>query len=308
MEIKALSYAVVDAVDPSAWTRFGETVLGMMAIPNGPGIALKMDSRIGRILVQPARSDRYAASGWELADQRHFNAALDRLRAAEIPFTRGTTEEIAMRHVQDMVWFRDPAGNRHELVWGFVTDCRRFQSPQAVPAFVTGGLGLGHVVLPAPRFDETSLFLSDVMGFGLADILVHHPGGPDAAALAQRIHFLHCDNGRHHSLALFEGQVPSGCVHLMVEVDSIDEIGRAHDRMQRHGVRQMATLGRHVNDEMISFYMASPGGFAIEYGFGGRVVDWDRHMVWESTAVSLWGHDFSIGFGQSAARGASLAA
>ena len=37
--------------------------------------------------------------------------------------------------------------------------------------------------------------------------------------------------------------------------------------------------------------------FAIEYGFGGRTIDWDRHTVFESTSVSLWGHDFSVGFG-----------
>jgi hypothetical protein len=40
-----------------------------------------------------------------------------------------------------------------------------------------------------------------------------------------------------------------------------------------------------------------PGGFAIEYGFGGRTIDWDHHTVFESTSVSLWGHDFSVGFG-----------
>jgi 3,4-dihydroxy-9,10-secoandrosta-1,3,5(10)-triene-9,17-dione 4,5-dioxygenase len=91
--------------------------------------------------------------------------------------------------------------------------------------------------------------------------------------------------------------VPSGCVHLMFEVDSLDEVGRAYDRMLAQDVRLMATLGKHTNDHMTSFYFMSPGGFAIEYGFGGRTIDWDHHTVFESTSVSLWGHDFSVGFG-----------
>ncbi len=83
----------------------------------------------------------------------------------------------------------------------------------------------------------------------------------------------------------------------MVEVPTMDELGRAYDRMLAHDVRLMATLGKHTNDHMTSFYMATPGGFALEYGFGGRTIDWDRHTVFESTSVSLWGHDFSVGFG-----------
>ncbi|MCY1517455.1 Iron-dependent extradiol dioxygenase [compost metagenome] len=118
---------------------------------------------------------------------------------------------------------------------------------------------------------------------------------PDPAEPEKRIHFLHCNNARHHSLALFECPIPSGCVHLMVEVDSFDEVGRALDRVQAHGVKLSATLGKHTNDEMTSFYMQTPGGFDLEYGSGGKVMDWQRHTAFESTVVSHWGHDFSVG-------------
>ena len=62
----------------------------------------------------------------------------------------------------------------------------------------------------------------------------------------------------------------------------------------RHG--QSWGLGRHCNDQMISFYMKTPGGFDLEYGFGGLTVDWSKHAVFEATKVSQWGHDFSIGY------------
>ena len=85
----------------------------------------------------------------------------------------------------------------------------------------------------------------------------------------------------------------------MVEVPDMDEVGRAMDRRAQHEAKLLATLGRHVNDRMTSFYIQSPSGFALEYGYGGKVCDWSRNVVHETTAVSLWGHDFSIGFGNA---------
>ena len=57
----------------------------------------------------------------------------------------------------------------------------------------------------------------------------------------------------------------------------------------------MASLGQHVNDNMTSFYMLTPSNFALEYGYGGLVVDWDKHAVFEATTISQWGHDWSLG-------------
>jgi 3,4-dihydroxy-9,10-secoandrosta-1,3,5(10)-triene-9,17-dione 4,5-dioxygenase len=151
---------------------------------------------------------------------------------------------------------------------------------------------MGHTVLPAPAFDETVKFCTEIMGFELSDLFNFQPAGPEGPSLP--IHFFHCNNGRHHSLALAGFPVPSGCVHVMVEVESMPEVGRALDRMLAHKVQQTATLGQHTNDKMISFYMRSPSNFDIEYGFGGAVVDWSEHVAHEFTRVSLWGHDFSV--------------
>ncbi|MBF4212361.1 biphenyl 2,3-dioxygenase, partial [Pseudomonas donghuensis] len=85
----------------------------------------------------------------------------------------------------------DPSGNRHELSWGHRSDCLPFVSPQGVPGFVTGDMGLGHTVLPAPDFDATLAFVKNVLGFELSDIFNFRP---DPAAPPIRIHFLHCRN------------------------------------------------------------------------------------------------------------------
>lgn len=295
MDIAALAYCVIAAPDPAAWVDFGETIAGFAAEAVPGGVALRMDERAGRLFIVPGPADRYVASGWELRGMRAFAAALDELAGKGVAFTRGTPAECALRQVVDMAWLTDPAGNRHELFHGPIARFDRFVSPAGVGGFVTGDLGLGHVVLPAPQIAQTRDFLIDVLGLGLSDFMVHRPLGPDGPAM--RIDFLHCANPRHHSLALFEGPVPAGCVHLMVELPDLDEVGRAHDRMLAHGARLMATLGKHTNDRMTSFYVATPGGFALEIGFGGLQLDWARHSEFEFTRVSLWGHDFSVGFG-----------
>ena len=106
---------------------------------------------------------------------------------------------------------------------------------------------------------------------------------------------MHC-NARHHSLGLFEVAHPAGCIHCMVEVDNIDEVGRCEDRRIHSGVKLTATLGRHANDQMVSFYMQTPSGFDMEYGAEGmQVEDWSRYTSFESTVPSYWGHDFSVG-------------
>lgn len=292
IDIRGLGYIVAECADPSRWSRFGTEVLGAMVFEESDGsVRIKIDERPLRILVVPGEQDRYLASGWEVAHEQAFEQALTALEAAGAQPRRAGTDERAGRRVSGLAFFADPSGNRHELFWGLVSDFQPFVSPRGVPRYVTGPLGLGHTVLPAPAFDATWAFWRDVMGFGLSDIYLHR-AGPDAPV--QRLHFTHC-NARQHSLALFEAENPVGCVHIMLEVDSMTEVGRALDRRAAHGAKLMASLGQHVNDNMTSFYMLTPSNFAMEYGYGGLVVDWDQHAVFEATTISRWGHDWSLG-------------
>lgn len=294
IDIRGLAYVAIESTDPARWKLFGEQVMGVMSTPLSNGaLALKLDERPLRYLIIASDHDRYHASGWEVPDPRAFDHAVAELERAHVRLHRATAAELEARHFQDMVWFLDPSGNRHEVVWGVRSDFAPFDSPVGVPCFVTGEQGMGHTVLAAPKFDETWAFWRDVMGFGLSDIY-NHRAGPDAPV--QRLHFAHCNNGREHSLALFEAEAPpSACIHVMAEVPTMTEVGRALDRCKQHGFKLMASLGQHVNDNVISFYMLTPGGFSIEFGYGGTVVDWSKHVVFEATSISYWGHDWSLG-------------
>ncbi|CBL46319.1 2,3-dihydroxybiphenyl-1,2-dioxygenase [gamma proteobacterium HdN1] len=300
MKIHSLGYIGVNCTDPARWASYGTQVLGMMdssAKLTGAGddtVYLKMDDRPYRIIVNKAATDSFAFSGWEIAGPDAFADALKTLEKHGVNFERGSADLAALRRVQELASFSDPDGNRHEIFWGAVSDFQQFASPVGIKKFITGDQGAGHVVLPTPAFDKCKDFYKNVMGFGLSDLMKVR-FTPDPAEPEKRLYFMHC-NERHHSLAIFECPMPAGAVHVMFEADCVDEVGRAMDRMNAHGIKLTGTLGRHANDHMVSFYMQSPSGFMIEFGAEGRTIeDWSRYSPFQSTVNSFWGHDFSVG-------------
>ncbi|KHK89812.1 VOC family protein [Novosphingobium malaysiense] len=293
MIIRELGYMLLGAPGMEEWRAFGSKVIGAMAIDRDDGgLDLKIDDRQGRILIRPDERDRYIAPGWLLSGPDAYQAAIAELRGANVTVTEGTPEECAIRHVTGFSSFIDPSGSRQEIAWGPISDHVAFTSPTRVSGFVTGDLGLGHVVhTSTEHFDETHRFMTEVMGFGLSDIL--HIPIPDAPR-PPRVYFYHCGNGRQHSYALAELPSADGCNHMMLEVATVDDVGYCHDRAAAEQATFTTTLGRHVNDGMFSFYMKTPTGFDIEIGTGGRIIDWDRHTVFETTKGSHWGHQHLV--------------
>ena len=295
IRIESLAYIVAQSTDTAKWKTYGEQVLGMSTSATADGgLFLKMDERSYRIAVVPGAEDRYLASGWEVRDEAAYRDALAALAQAGVEVETADAGLVAARQVKALSSFSDPAGNRHEISHGYTGPKAPFNSPIGVQGFKTGHQGMGHTVLPAAgTFDATLKFWQDVFGFGITDIFNFQPG-PDAPVI--RIYFLHAASGRHHSLALAEMPSPSGCVHAMVEVDTITDVGKAYDRVQKQAVKMMATLGEHENDRMTSFYVMTPGNFALEYGWGGISVEPGKWETTRTQQVSIWGHDFSVGF------------
>ncbi|HUR41639.1 MAG TPA: VOC family protein [Verrucomicrobiae bacterium] len=294
VRIQALGYFVAESTDVSKWKSYAEQVLGAAtsAAPNG-GLYLKIDEREFRAHIVRGQQDRYGSSGWDVASERDFDHAVAALKQAGVAVVEASAQIKAERKAQKLAQFEDPSGNRHELRFGDTGQQSPFKSPIGVKGFKTAGQGMGHTVLPSLQFDASLKFFRDVLGFGLSDTM-SLKFAPDAPPM--RIYFLHAQGGRHHSLALAEMPNPSGCVHVMLEVNEKEEVDRAEKRQQQHGVKLMATMGQHENDKMTSFYMMTPGGFALEYGWGGIDVDPASWKTTEGKQVSIWGHDFSVGF------------
>jgi 3,4-dihydroxy-9,10-secoandrosta-1,3,5(10)-triene-9,17-dione 4,5-dioxygenase len=297
MGIRSLGYLRIEATDIEAWRVFGLKVLGMVEGKGARDDALyfRMDDFPARLVILPGETDRLAAAGWEVANVAELGEVCGRLEAAGVPYKEATKEERADRRVDQMVTFEDPSGNTLEVFHGAALEHRRVVSPYG-HRFVTGEQGLGHVVLSTRDDAEALRFYRDVLGFRLRDSMRLPPQlvGRPADGEPAWLRFFGC-NPRHHSLAFLPMPTPSGIVHLMVEVENTDDVGLCHDRALRRKVPMSATLGRHVNDLMLSFYMKTPGGFDVEFGCEGRQVEDESWIARESTAVSLWGHDFSIG-------------
>ncbi|MFC9553029.1 iron-dependent extradiol dioxygenase HsaC [Rhodococcus sp. NPDC056960] len=297
MSIRSLAYMRIEATDMAAWREYGLKVLGMV---EGKGsdpdaLYLRMDDFPARLVIVPGEHDRLSVSGWETANAAELQEVRDNLSAAGVAFKEGTAEQLQDRRVDELITFEDPSGNTLEAFHGAALEHRRVVSPYG-HKFVTGEQGLGHVVLSTTD-DEASLhFYRDVLGFRLRDSMRLPPQmvGRPADGKPAWLRFFGC-NPRHHSLAFLPMPTPSGIVHLMIEVENSDDVGLCLDRALRKKVKMSATLGRHVNDLMLSFYMKTPGGFDVEFGCEGRQVEDDSWIARESTAVSLWGHDFSVG-------------
>lgn len=298
MSIRALGYMRIEATDVAAWREYGLKVLGMMEAdgPNPDALYLRMDDFPARLVIVPGEKDRLQVSGWEVTDAPGLQRLRETLTKADVAFEEGTKDELAERRVEGMIRFQDPSGNTLEAFYGAQYLARRFVSPYG-HKFVTAEQGLGHVVLTCHDDAEAQAFYQDVLGFRLRDSMrlppqvVGRPADGDPAWLR----FYGC-NPRHHALAFLPLPNPTGIVHLMVEVENSDDVGLCLDRALRKKVKMSATLGRHINDKMLSFYMKTPGGFDIEFGCEGLEVDDHSWIARESTAVSLWGHDFTVGF------------
>lgn len=296
MAVRSLAYIRVESRDIPAWRSFGETVLGAASAPESTDtrLLLRVDDRPWRIRVEQGTQDRFLCAGLEFPSEREYAEGLEGLRKAGVTLREGDAAEARDRQVRGLASCTDPAGNALELVWGNIVAGTPFVSPAGVPDFVTGEAGMGHVVFPTTCYEETRAFYKELLGFGDSDEMrVHFPGGPEQGL---GMSFMHASGPRHHTVAVGEFPAPSGLIHTMLEVRSLNDVGLALDRALAAGVHISSTLGRHTNDKMVSFYMRTPSGFDIEYGYDGQqFYDWSTVTPTFTVKEDLWGHKWDFG-------------
>lgn len=285
MSISQLGYLGFGVGDSAEWESFMTKVLGVTVstrFDNGT-VSYRNDSYKHRFFVVPDGSDDLIFVGLQVADAEALAAMIGRLESAGVDVREGTAEELAVREVEALAVFHDPAGNRLELFHGPTMADTPFESSVIASTFVADEQGLGHCVLRANTLEESEAFFIDVLGFKLSDHIRCDLGGYQV-----NIAFFHM-NPRHHSIAIGCG-LPKRIHHFMLQVSSVDDLGMAFDRTIDAGHRVVQTIGRHPNDRMVSFYAQSPSGFEFEYGWGAIEID---DATWETTTygqVSEWGH------------------
>jgi 2,3-dihydroxybiphenyl 1,2-dioxygenase len=283
MNLQALGYVGIRTRKLEDWSAYATRFLGLQLVDRSRNaLTFRMDDRKQRIVVEAEQGEGPSFYGWEAESAKALDDLAARLERSGVSFARGSRALADERRVKDLIVFSDPIGNRLEVFHGAEIASDPFRPGRAISGFRTGALGMGHAVLTAERLDEVLPFYQDVLGFKPSDYILK----------PFKAYFFHI-NPRHHSLAFIDTG-KNGIHHLMMETCYLDDVGQAYDLALRRPEMIGTTLGRHVNDEVTSFYSWSPSEFLVEYGWGGRTIEpatWTPHERTEGP--SLWGHDRS---------------
>ena len=284
-----LGYVHVEVPDPDPLADFFTDVIGLVPSEPTPARAQTWsdDDAVQRVIVGEGPRNDLAALGFEAVDAAAYDSTLASLTAAGFEVVDGDSDQRRDRRVERLARTEAPWGAAVEVVLGI----ERRPSPVATPlvpgGFLTAGVGFGHAVIATTAFDESVRFATEGLGMVQSDWLQTEI----AEGIELEVRFLHC-NARHHTLALARApfELPQVLHHLMFETNDRDDVGRAFDRALAAGLPIPNGLGRHDNDQMFSFYVASPAGFQVEVGHGARLITepWTDDRRYDE--ISAWGH------------------
>ena len=293
-EISTLGYVVFNASNLDQWETFATDILGLqVGFRSDDVLRLRMDEREHRLIFERGNEDDLCALGWELDTAADLEAYVQLLRGRGVDVVEASPELVQARQVEKIYSCCDPIGFRHEFSYGpkHAPISKPFSSALLVGGgFETGNLGVGHVLAVARDLPESVRFFTECLGLKISDYIRDSNMFPGLDIDAV---FMHTKTGRHHSLATCALPSSKKINHLMIQVRSLDDVGLAFDRVRKAGVPVIMEIGHHPNDQMLSFYVQTPSGFGLEYGWGAIVIDDNNWDVRIFSQLSDWGHRFT---------------
>ncbi len=277
--VSQLGYLGFEVSDMQAWIALSRDVIGAdVGAPEADGtIRCRIDDYEWRYALHQGPLDDMAYAGWECPTLEAFEAACAAVTQFGLKVERTTAELAKTRKVMGLASFV-VGGLPMELYYG--PNLKReipLKLGRTHSGFKTGIGGLGHIVVQTPEMEQTVALFRDVLGFRVSDYIWD-------------ITFMRC-NPRHHSIAVEPGKVgDKRLAHFMLETHTLDDTGHTWDLVRKHEVPFKKTLGKHINDKMISFYMQTPSGFDLEYGCDAIEPDDATWTVAHYDAPSIWGH------------------
>lgn len=286
-----MGYAVIESRQTDAWRQLLGEALGMQADNLSDGaVAARMDDHERRLLVVPGPSEDLQALGMELADEQALSIVLKRLQRRGIEVRESTPEAARQRGVARFWHFTGPKALQIELY----CEPRLIgtRPRMATGSFVTGDKGFGHVAMSTRRPDRMKQFWCEIFDLRHTDDVHYTISGVPMLFEFMRL------NQRHHSIAFVStpkirlDPIRTRIQHLEVQAASLDDLSAAWERCRALGLTIAMSVGQHANDKAVSFYVATPSGFDIEFGWNPLLVDeanWQPE-VW--SRISVWGHRF----------------
>lgn len=287
-----LGYVAIETQRFADWRRFGADAIGLHVDElTRDTTRFRVDEHVCRFLLQRGPAEDVTALGWQVDDHATFETILARVADAGLPVTEGTPEECTLRGVERLWRFPGPKGMSTEIFTAATTSTTPLRMLQS--GFVTGNGGMGHVAITAREPEGIRGYYDRVFDARLSDWVRENIAG---ASL--RIRFLRV-NERHHSIAVAGVQglridpIRTRIQHLNTQVESLDDLLAAYERVIAHGFHMQWSVGQHTNDRELSFYCVTPSGFEWELGWNPIVVTRELEERWAPRtydSISIWGH------------------
>lgn len=190
--------------------------------------------------------------GFELRSADELERAAAELSNSGIEVRAGTADECEQRHVKAFLHFKDPTGNKIDLVVNPHHSGRRY-----FPSRDAGITGFSHVGLCTTDAARDERFWTQVLGARVSDRIGEAP-------------LLRIDEV-HHKVALFP-TARSGVQHVNHQVESIDDIMRAWYMLKKLNVPIAFGPGRHPTSGAQFLYFRGPDDMIFEYSTGVRLI------------------------------------
>lgn len=287
-----LGYVLIESARLDDWQRFAAEGLGLhVDAPQAGVLALRFDEHQRRLVVRYGTAEDVAAVGWQLEDADALALVLSRLRLAGVEVREQSGEAASQRGVERFWSFEGPKHMAFELFTQPLLSTAPLQMKAG--GFVTGAAGMGHLAISTREPVALLAFLQRTFDARISDFIEDRVNG-----VVMDITFLRV-NERHHSLALAATRgtrmdpLRTRIHHLNLQAAHFDDVVAAYRRLRKMGFAMANGIGQHPNDRELSFYVTTPSGFEIEFGWDPIVVTERDEAGWQTPTyqgISLWGH------------------
>lgn len=283
-QILDIAQVGVRVPDRRRWEQYADEVLGFPTFRSSEGAVtyVRWDAFHHRLALSEGTEPELRYLVFDVGSAEALEEWAAVLTSKRVAVSRVDAAQCRERRLAGAIDFQDLDGHPVALGYGFqvAQEAVRYTRPLSV-------LRMGHVLLTVRDTARAHDFYTGVLGFKLSD-WVH-------VTDAVRLCFLRV-NPRHHTLALAPcrpGATPR-LQHIMVEVESLDDVMRSYHHVRMRKAPVGMGPGKHANCQTIHVYVPTPGGFAIEFGYGHRRLDDTIHqpvIYPPGTPVDVWGGD-----------------
>lgn len=284
-----MGYVLVESGRLQQWQRFVGEGLGMHAEGAADALVCRLDEHARRIIVVEGPAEDVAALGYQLDDDATLQAVLQRLRERAVAVREGDPAGAALRGVERYWRVIGPKGIPLELFTRPILGGEPLD--MLASGFCTGASGMGHVAITSRRPDAMVAFWQQIFDARISDRIADRVLGLSMDFTFMRL------NERHHSVAVACTRgikldpVRTRIHHLNIQPAQLEDLSAAYVRCRKMGFRIANNVGQHPNDREISFYVVSPSGFYLEYGWAPITVDESSWVEALHQGISVWGHE-----------------